>query len=110
LAEGAADLPDQHLRDELVDIHFDLHHDKRYALFDPPTFIAEQRMGKAPTFLVLGISALVARFVDPLLAKMVLMVILDSRQIHILITANPGTEGERGQRLVNACLNAARKL
>jgi hypothetical protein len=74
LAEGTADLPDQHLCVELADIYCNLLHDKQHALFHLPTFIAKQRMGRAPTFLVLGIMALVARFVGPLLSKMVFMV------------------------------------
>src|SRR5258706_672320 len=61
-ATGSADLmPDASVCNELVDIYFDLMHDKQHALFHRPTFIAEQRLGRAPMMLVAAIMALAAR-------------------------------------------------
>lgn len=57
------DASEQSVCDELVDIYFDLIHDKQHALFHRPTFIAQQRSGQAPAFLVLAMQALSARFV-----------------------------------------------
>lgn len=46
---------------ELVDIYFDLIHDKQHSLFHRPTFIADQREGRAPMVLVYAMMALAAR-------------------------------------------------
>lgn len=51
------------VRDELVDLYFDLIHDKQHILFHRDSFIADQRAGRAPLFLVFGMIALVARSV-----------------------------------------------
>ncbi|KAJ9367401.1 transcriptional regulator family: Fungal Specific TF [Paecilomyces variotii] len=48
--------------DDLVDLYFDLIHDKQHILFHRDSFIADQRAGRAPSFLVLGMIALAARF------------------------------------------------
>ncbi|KAJ5318345.1 hypothetical protein N7476_004765 [Penicillium atrosanguineum] len=52
----------QSLCDELVDLYFEMIHDKQHALFHRPTFIAQQRSGQATAFLVLAMQALSARF------------------------------------------------
>lgn len=52
-ADGATKVPDQRLCEELITIYFDLLHDKQHARFHTPTLIAEQRLGKAPAFLIL---------------------------------------------------------
>ena len=97
---AATKLPDQRLCEELITIYFDLFHDKQHALFHVPTFIAEQRQGNVPVFLVLGIMAIAARFVGLHRLTLVFTVITDSRQIPTSTTSNPGTEGELGQKLV----------
>lgn len=56
------ELPAQSVCDELVDLNFDLMHDKQHALFHRPTFIAQQRSGQAPAFLLFAMLALGARF------------------------------------------------
>jgi hypothetical protein len=55
------DTIDEALCNELVDLYFDLIHDKQHILFHRPTFIADQRKGSAPMVLVYGIVALAAR-------------------------------------------------
>ena len=55
-------LQDQLLCNELVDLYFDLMHDKQHALFHRPSFISRQRSGQAPVFIVLAMMAIVARF------------------------------------------------
>jgi alpha-L-rhamnosidase len=48
---------------ELVDLYFDLIEEKQLLLFHRTTFIAEQRAGRVPEFLVLGMIALMARYI-----------------------------------------------
>lgn len=52
---------DEALCNELVDLYFDLIHDKQHILFHRPTFVADQRKGQAPMVLVYAIMALAAR-------------------------------------------------
>ncbi|KAL2862810.1 uncharacterized protein BJX67DRAFT_289670 [Aspergillus lucknowensis] len=47
---------------ELVDLYFDLIHEKQLILFHRHTFITSQRAGETSDFIVLGMIALVARF------------------------------------------------
>jgi Fungal specific transcription factor domain len=56
-------LPEEALCNELVDLYFDIMHDKQHALFHRPTFIADQRQGRAPMVLVWAMIALAARCV-----------------------------------------------
>ena len=46
---------------ELVDLYFEIMHDKQHTLFHRPTFITEQSQGRAPLVLVYAMMALVAR-------------------------------------------------
>ena len=46
---------------ELVDLYFEIMHDKQHTLFHRPTFVAEQSQGRAPLVLVYAMMALVAR-------------------------------------------------
>ncbi|KAL3447123.1 hypothetical protein BJX65DRAFT_98064 [Aspergillus insuetus] len=55
-------LPPTAICNELVDLYFDLIDEKQIILFHRNTFIAAQRAGQVPDFLVLGMIALVARF------------------------------------------------
>ncbi|KAL4769805.1 bacterial alpha-L-rhamnosidase-domain-containing protein [Aspergillus nidulans var. acristatus] len=55
-------LPPESVCNELVDLYFDLIEEKQLLLFHRTTFIAEQRAGRVPEFLVLGMIALMARF------------------------------------------------
>ncbi|KAE8376867.1 hypothetical protein BDV26DRAFT_282263 [Aspergillus bertholletiae] len=55
-------LPPDSVCNELVDLYFDLIEEKQLLLFHPATFIAAQRAGQVPEFIILGIIALVARF------------------------------------------------
>jgi hypothetical protein len=52
------------LCNELINLYFDLIHDKQHILFHKPTFIADQMKGQAPMILVYAIMALAARYVD----------------------------------------------
>lgn len=61
---GGLNIVDEALCNELVDLYFDLIHDKQHILFHRPTFIADQRKGQAPMILVYAIMALAARYVD----------------------------------------------
>ena len=53
---------DEALRNELVDLYFTYMHDTQHALFHRPTFIMEQRQGRAPLYLVYAMMALAARY------------------------------------------------
>lgn len=55
-------LPPATICNELVDLYFDLIDEKQLLLFHRNTFVAAQRAGLTPDFLVLGMIALVARF------------------------------------------------
>lgn len=55
------DAPDQELITELVEIYFDLIHDKQHILFHPSTFMAQYHAGQAPSYLIWGMAALVSR-------------------------------------------------
>ncbi|KAL3480925.1 hypothetical protein BJX99DRAFT_206260 [Aspergillus californicus] len=55
-------LPPESVCNELVDLYFDLVDDKQLLLFHRNSFIAAQRQGQVPEFLLLGMIALVARF------------------------------------------------
>jgi alpha-L-rhamnosidase len=55
-------LPPPAICNELVDLYFDLIDEKQIILFHRNTFIAAQRAGQVPDFIVLGMIALVARF------------------------------------------------
>ncbi|KAL4924288.1 Zn(II)2Cys6 transcription factor [Aspergillus undulatus] len=58
----AWDYPPPDVRRELVDLYFDLVHDKQHIIFHRYSFIQEQQQGRAANFLVLGMIALMARF------------------------------------------------
>lgn len=54
-------LPPVEVCNEIVDLYFQILHDKQHALFHPPTFIRAQREGTAPPILVLAIITYTAR-------------------------------------------------
>ncbi|KAF5639660.1 alpha-glucosidase (maltase) [Fusarium sp. NRRL 52700] len=55
-------LPSQEMCNSLVDIYFDLIHDKDHTLFHRPSFIRAQREGRAEMMHVFAMMALAARF------------------------------------------------
>jgi hypothetical protein len=57
------DAPDQELINQLVEIYFDLIHDKQHILFHPATFMAQYHAGLAPSYLIWAMAALVSRYV-----------------------------------------------
>ncbi|KAF5982732.1 putative alpha-glucosidase (maltase) [Fusarium bulbicola] len=59
-------LPSQEMCNSLVDIYFDLIHDKDHTRFHRPSFIKAQREGRAEMMHVLAIMALAARFASDL--------------------------------------------
>ncbi|KAL2826021.1 hypothetical protein BJY01DRAFT_256123 [Aspergillus pseudoustus] len=61
LALPTSDIPAD-VCNELVDLYFDLIHDKQHIIFHRHSFVQEQRHGRAADFLVLGMVALMARF------------------------------------------------
>lgn len=58
------DAPDQEVCSELINLYFDLIHDKQHILFHPPTFVTQYHAGQVPEYLVWGMAALVSRFSD----------------------------------------------
>ena len=58
-------MPEQSVCYELVDLYFDLLHDKQHALFHRPSFVANHRAGRAPDCLILAMLALTARYAVP---------------------------------------------
>ncbi|KAJ8112129.1 hypothetical protein OPT61_g5437 [Boeremia exigua] len=58
------DAPNHEVCTELVELYFDLIHDKQHILFHPQTFMAQYHAGKIPDFLIWGMAALVSRFTD----------------------------------------------
>ncbi|KAH7346989.1 hypothetical protein BKA66DRAFT_576554 [Pyrenochaeta sp. MPI-SDFR-AT-0127] len=65
--EGSSPLGDFTIQDvceQLVDLYFEVVHEKQHIIFHQPTFVAEQRLGTAPEYLVWGMAAVAARFSD----------------------------------------------
>ncbi|SPO06043.1 uncharacterized protein DNG_08732 [Cephalotrichum gorgonifer] len=55
-------LLDRDLCNELIELYFDLIHDRQHIIFHRPSFTAEQHAGAVTDYLLLGILALAARF------------------------------------------------
>ncbi|OAL55111.1 hypothetical protein IQ07DRAFT_528404 [Pyrenochaeta sp. DS3sAY3a] len=56
------DFLDRELCNHLVDLYFEIIHDKQHILFHRPTFLSQQRIGIAPEYIVWGMAAIAARF------------------------------------------------